>query len=344
MNKDIQDFIDNYKKMVDTYRPKVSADSAALREADEYLVKMADAGKGCADIGSFLALATEQDMMNRFSSVLSKVAMESLKKPAGAAASIPPASDAALGYHKAYEAMADKAKFPETCRVYERVFQIEKESADAGEFSSRMAREGLFVKMATVNLVETFRPLAGQADDISLPVMSFHNRSMLEMAQKATSSIEVEYESQRLLELNRMELAWDTMLNNDLFYTLGNATSSYLMAPTEEHRQEVENASRFVAEFFGVDDEELFRIPRVVDLIDKVILKSLNSGTGGKRYTREEFIAEQRGVVQACLQGKPPVEKGPAPRRSAILWGKAVPLDGVLDALRNPQRPEELGK
>jgi hypothetical protein len=345
MSKDIQDFIDNYKKMIETYRPKVSPDSAALREADEYLAKMASVGIGCADIGAFLTRVTEQDMMNRFSAILSNVAMEALKnRQGGGGASIPSAADAALGYRRAYEAMADKEKFPETCRVYERVFLIEKESANAGEFTRRMAEEGLFVKMTTVHLIETYRPLVSQADTVSLPVMSYHNRAMLDVAEKATSALEVEYESQRLYELNRVELAWDMMLNNDLFYTIGNATSGYLMAPTEENRQEVENAYRFVAEFFGIDENELFSIPRVIDIIDNLILPTMNSGTGGRRHTRDEFITEQRDVIRRCIGGRAPVVKGPATRRQELLWGKAVPLEGVLDALREPQRPEDLLK
>ncbi len=348
MNGDIRNFIDTYANMVETYRAKVGPDSAALREADDYLKKMAAAGAKCADITAFMTLVAEQDMMNRFSSVLSGLAMEALKSDragdGSGAASAPTAANAALGYHKAYEAMADRARFPETCRVYERVFQIEKESTDAGRFMRRLAEEGLLVKMSTVHLVETYRPLVSRADDVSLPVMSYHNRAMLEAAGQATSAIEVEYESQRLYELNRAELAWDTIFCNDLFYTLGNATSGYLMAPTEENRQAVENSCRFVAEFFGVDDGELFAIPRVIDIIDKVILKSVNSGDGGRRYTRDEFIREQREVIRCCIDGKPPVVKGPAARRTAMLWGKAVPLEGVLDALREPRRPEELMK
>ena len=343
MNTDIQTFIDSYKNMADTYRAKVKPDNPKLRETDEYLKTIAALGNSCKDIGEFMTAVTERDMMGRMTALLSDLAIEALNNQrAGGTLRIPSSADAALGYHKAYEAMADKEKFPETCRVYERVFQIEKESADAGQFVSLMAQEGLYVKMATVHLVETFRPLAGQADNLSIPVMAYHNESMLAMAGKATSAIEVEYESQRLLELNRVELMCDTMFSGDLFYTLGNAVSSYLLSPTEENRQAVENSCRFIAEFFSIDDGELFAIPRVIDLIDKVILPGVNGGQGGRRYTRESFIAEQRETIRQCLKGKPPVEKGPVARGVAVLWGKTFRLKDMLDTFRKPQRPENL--
>jgi len=345
MNEDIRNFIASYRGMVDTYRPKVAPGSAKLKETEEYLRSMEALGGKCKDIGEFLTKVQEQDMMNRMTALMSDLAVEGLKaQQAAGQVREPSVADAALAYHKAYEAIEEKQKMPETCRVYERVFQIEKESSHAGQFVRRLAEEGLFTKMATAPLVEKFRPLVAQADGLSIPVMAVHNSLMLEMAEKAKSSIEVEYESNRLLELNRMELVADEHLANDLVYTLGGPISGYLLSPTEENRQRVENAYRFVAEFFGVDDGELYAIPRVYDLIDKIIIPMLNKNGEGKHFTREGFIAEQKQVIAACLKGKPSVAKGPASRRKAVLWGREVPLEQMLDALRNPPRPKELSQ
>ncbi len=345
MNEDIKNFIASYKGMVDTYRPKVAPGSAKLKETEEYLRAMETLGGKCKDIGEFLTKVQEQDLMNKMTALMSDLAVEGLKaQQASGQVREPSVADAALAYHKAYEAIEEKQKMPETCRVYERVFQIEKESSHAGQFVRKLAEEGLFTKMSAMALVEKFRPLVAQADELSIPVMAIHDRLMLEMAEKAKSSIEIEYESNRLLELNRMDLVCDELLANDLFYTLGNPVSSWLLSPTEENRQRVENAYRFVAEFFGVDDSELFAIPRVYDLIDKIIIPMLNKNKEGKRFTREGFIAEQRQAVAACLKGKPPVEKGPASRRRAVLWGTEIPLEQMLDALRNPPRPKELSQ
>lgn len=343
MNEDIKNFIASYSGMVNTYRPKVSPDSEKLKAVENYLGKVSELGEKCKDIMEFMTKVTEQDVLNRFNVLLSDLAVESLKaQQAGGEVKEPSVSDAALGYHKAYESMAEKEKFPETCKVYERIFQIEKESPKAGEFVRRLAEEGLFTRMSSVPLIEQFRPLVAQADSLSIPVMAYHNECMLKMAEKALSSAEIEYESNRLVELNRMELMCDELLTNDLFYTLGGAVSGYLMSPTEENRQKVENSYRFVAEFFGLNTGELYSIPRVIDLIDKIIIPMLNKNDDGRKFTREEFITEQIEVVKVCLKDRPPVVFGDRSLQHAILWGREIPLNDYLNALRKPVRPADL--
>jgi hypothetical protein len=341
MNQDILNFIAAYRGMLDLYKPKVAPDSVKLKETEELLQTMTTGGNGCGDIGEFMTRITEQDLVTRMTALLSDLAMESLKtQQVGGEPKMPAVADAARGYHAAYEAITGKEHCPETCRVYERVFALEKEAANAGAFVRMLAEEGLYVKMTAVPIAEKLRPLIAQADGISQPVMAYHHERMLALAEQAASALEIDYESNRLLELNQMELMCDTLLMGDLFHTIGNAVSGYLLSPTENNRQDVENAYRFVSEFFGIDDAELFSIPRVVDYIDKVILPMLNQDAGGKPVTRTGFIAEQRGVIQRCLQGRPPVIKGPASRRCAVLWGKKIPLEETLSAFRNPARPE----
>lgn len=345
MNDDIRTFLKSYQDMVETYRPRVAPDSVKLRETELCLAEMERLGESCPDIGQYLGRVGEHDYMNRMTSLLSDLATEGLAASrAGGETKLPSVADAALGYHRAYEAIQDRERYPETCRVYERVFLAERESAGALQFMRRMAEEGLFVAMAAVSLQESFAPLVGQADTLSLPSMAVHNAAMLAMAKEAASAIEVEYESQRLLELNRAELAADTMLCNDLFYTIGNAVSSWLISPTEENRERVENAGRFVAEFFGLVDELLFALPRVVDLIEKIILTSLNGGPGGGRFTRQGFIDEQRAAIRQCLQGRPPVVPGPGALARLVLWGVEVPLAEALAVFRNPPRPAGLAR
>lgn len=345
MNDDIKNFLASYKGMIDTYRPKVVPDSAGLKDAEEYLKKMSDLGERCSDISEYLGKVSELDMLNKFSVLLSALATESLKaQQTSGETKVPSVADAALGYHKAYESIHDKTAQPETCRIYERIFELEKKSSHAGEFVRKMAEEKLFVKMSSVPLAEKFRPLASQADSLSIPVMAYHNECMLRMAEGASSATEIEYESNRLLELNRMELTADELLCNDLFYTLGGAISGWLLSPTEENRRRVENSYRFVAEFFGIDSCELYETPRVVDLIEKIIIPMLNKNEEGKIFTVEGFIGEQKGAIDACLKGKEPLEIGASSMKNVLLWGKDVPLKNILAAYRNPERPAELNR
>lgn len=345
MNNDIKNFLASYGSMIDAYRPKVSPGSGKLKAVENYLSEISGLGEKCGDIMEFMTKITELDALNKFNTLLSDLAVESMQaRESGVEAKEPSVSDAALGYHMAYESMAEKEKYPETCAVYERIFMIEKESSKAGEFVRRLAEEGLFVKMTSAPLIEQFRPLAAQADSLSLPVMAFHNECMLKMAEKAKSSTEIEYESNRLVELNRMELLCDELLANDLYYTLGGAVSGYLMSPTEENRQRVENSCRFVAEFFGLNAAELYAIPRVIDIIEKIVIPMLNKNDQGKKFTTEQEIKESIEVVNFCVKDKLPVVYGDKSLQHAVLWGKKIPLMEYLDAVRKPERPADLMK
>jgi len=343
MNADIKNFLDSYNRMIETYRPKVEAGNAKLKAAEDYIHEMAAAAEKCSDISQYMGLVSEKGMMQKMTALLTDLATAALKADQAQAPGqrkLPSVADAAKGYHAAYDAIQEKEKSPGTVRIYERVFAIEKECTTAGEFVSKMAREQLFIKMASVPLEEKFVPQIKYAEDLSIPVMACHNEFMADMARKAGSAIEIEYESQRLLELNRMELMCDQMLANDLYYTLGNAVSSWMLNPSEKNRQSVENAYRFVSEFFGVDAEELHAIPRVVDLIKKVLLPALNKE--GPRYTLESFIAEQKKAIEACMKGRAAIVKGSPSRKFVRLWGKSIPLSEALSAFRHPPRPPEL--
>ncbi len=342
MNSDIQEFIKSYRTMIDMYRPKVTPDSARLKDTDACLGRMTALGESCGDIGEFMTKVSQNDMMNQMSSLISELASESIntQQTSGAPMKIPSSAEAALGYHKAFEAMADRDRMPQTTRVYERVFEIENQSKNAAEFVRKMAEEKLFAKMSTAALAEKFQNLPAQADSLSQPVMAYHNEQMIAMANRAQSAIEIEYESQRLVELNRMELVCDQLLVNDLYITLGNSVTSWMLTRNEEDRQRVENSCRFVAEFFGVPTDEIFNIERISDYIKRIILPALNQK--GENISFESFIKDHKDVIAACLKGKPPVEIGPSSRKYINLWDKTIPLADALKAFRNPVRPGHL--
>jgi hypothetical protein len=271
--------------------------------------------------------------MNRYSVALTELATESLaaQKKAGTM-KIPEAKDVALGYHKAYEAI-DREKQKETVKIYEKIFEIEKASKSAPEFLSRMAQENLFMKLSTVPLKEAFAPLVKQAEDLSIPVMAYHNSRMLGLAENAKSSVELEFESQKLLEFNRTEIIYDQILVSDLFYTLGNPVSSYLLAPTDENKKKVKYCFIFITDFFGMTIDEILSNTRIDNVIKNLIVKS----TGGK-YTVESYKDEFRQVVLACFDGKLP-DAGPASRKNCVFWGKTIPISDLQAELRNPSRP-----
>jgi hypothetical protein len=338
MNQDIKTFLDSYENMVGMYEQKVAPDNQKLREVKNHLGEMARLGESCSTISEFMERVSARDMMNIFTKLLTELAGESLKRERKSGeAKMPSARELAVGYHKSYEAIRDIAKKPRTQAVYDRIFALEEESGSAIELLRRMSEEGLVIKMTTEPLIETTAPLVMQAEDLSLPSMAFHHERVIEAAEKAGNSIELEYETQKLVELNRAELMCDTMLCNDLVYLLGNAVSSYLMSPTGENRQYVENCYAFVADFFGIDINGLFDIPRVRDVAEKVIIRSVNRGEGGRKYTLDSFIREQVDTVLHCVAGKN-IKSGPPSRGTAVLWGKKYPLKRMQEVFRHPDR------
>lgn len=338
MNEDINNFLQSYRSMMATYAPKVPADHPKMAQLRELLGKAEELGASCDAIWTFMEKIQKTDFMNRFSALVSDVATEALKSDRSAGtAKVPAARDVAAAYHSAYDGMSAELRGGPAGRIYERIFEIEAACQGAPEFLARVAEEGLLLKMSTVPLEEQFRPLVAQADHLSLPVMAWHNQQMLDLARRATGVHEIEYESEKLLHLNRMELACDQSLCNELFYITGNAVSSYQLAATEENREAVEYAVRFVLEFYGLSAAQMLALPRVQDLIEHIILPVLRKSSPGA--SKESFVTEQLRVIEHCTKGKsmPPPDSAKA---QAVLWGKSVPLSGWLDEVRHPRRPE----
>ncbi len=342
MNADTEQFIENYRKMIGQYGSKVPTDNKALAECNEIIREFVEIGNRYAEVYEFMADPAVTSMMTKISTAMTALATDALaeSKKRGTFR-IPTVTEAAAGYHRAFESMQGKSGHPETRRVYERVFEIERASTSAVEFLRRMAEERLFLQMSTAPLIEDFRPLIGQAEDVSVPVMAYHNEQMLGLAERAKSVTELQVESERLLLLNRMELQADQLLLNDLFHTLGNAVSSYLLAETEENRQDVEYAARFVAEFFCVTPDEVFQIPRVRDQL-RFMVEAINKSPDAKHRTVDEQARELQAGIDKALRGREPLVKGPASRRRVCIWGKTVSVDDVHTALRHPERPAHL--
>lgn len=342
MNADTAQFIENYRKMIAQYASKVDPGNSALRDCNEIVRQFIEIGNRYAEVYEFMADPAVSSLMTKISISMTALATDSLaeSKKRGTM-KIPTAAEAALGYHKAFEAMVGKEKHPETCRVYERVFELERSSQTAPEFLARIAEEGLILKMSTAPLMEEFQPLVKQAEDVSVPTMAFHNEEMLRLAGSAQSVTELQVETERLVQLNRMEVQADLLLTNDLFHIVGNAVTSYLLSATEENRQSVEYAVRFVADFFSVGPDELFQIPRVRDQL-RFMVDGMNKSPGAAPTTIEAEESKLKAGIDRALRGHPPVIKGPASRREVCVWGKRVPVDRYLDAVRHPERPQHL--
>ncbi len=340
MNPDIEEFLNNYRKQIDGYAQKLPGGDRTLDEAMAYLEKIADVGRTCSDIGTFMGKMVETDMMNKMTQYLTDLAMASLSKErASGSVRIPTPSELADGYHRSYDSIEDKAGSPETCRVYERIFELEKECQDGAEFLARLVEESLLLKIASVPLKEVSKKAMNDSDNMSLPTMVYHHEKMIEMSEMAKSALEIQYESQRLMELNRYELTCDMMLTNDLVGNISIPVIDYFFNPSEENRRQVESSYRFLAEFFGIDADELFSIPRVLDHIENAVLREVRKQH--PETTRDTFIEDAKNIIKKCMQGKPELKKGPEAHNSFRIWDKRYRLVDALKVMKNPPRPDE---
>jgi hypothetical protein len=242
VNADIEQYLKGQADMIATYVQKLGKEDPAVTACLAVLEKLRTLGGRYAAIYEFMADPSFQPLSGEFSAKMMELATKASRPAPGAAPSIPSAAQAALGYHRAFESIANIAKLPRTREVYERIFALEKESAHAGEFVAKMAAEGLFAKMATVQMIEEYSGLTAQAESVAQPTMAAHNEFVLAAAQKATSAIEIEYESMRLFELNQLELRLDRTLVNDAF---------------DIHNQGVESLSELLAEYRCSDQGNL---------------------------------------------------------------------------------------
>ncbi len=339
MLEEIQSFITSYEKSIANWKDKVEQTDPTLIKTMDYLQEMADIGESCKDMTEFWAKINEKDMMNVITRYITELAEAGLARDrAQGKLQVPTAEEYGKGYRDSYAAIENKDELPETCKIYERIFQLEEESDMAPEFMRKLAEEGLYVKMSSVDLAESFTKIIKQTEDQSQPVMAFHNESMAKMAEDAVSTAEIEYESQRLVELNRVELMIDQMFCHDIFFRVANPIASYLLTGSKEDLTRVRANYIFITDFFGVDMDELYSLPRIMDLIEKVLLPPLNEEK--QVYTLESFIEEQKMVINKSLNGKS-VTTGPSERKSIQLWEQTIPLEETLKAFRNPKRPDE---
>lgn len=335
MDADVRQFLSNYETQIQTYAAKAAPGSPALASVEQLMNELRTLAGTGMNIMDFMQKVNDGQYMHKLAAAMTELAMQSMQnaKQTGTFR-IPTVAEVAAGYHRSFEAIEQKETMPETCRVYEQIFAVEKSSSTAAEFLRKMAEQGLFVAMARAPLIEKSKPQIANADGISLPVMAFHHECMIAMAQSASSAIEIETESRRLVELNRMELFLDQLLVLDLAVRIGNAVSSYDMSPTEENRQLVENTFRFLMEFFGIDLEELFALERFRDYAEKVILRNMKKSDSVRDLS--SFLDLHRRIVAKCMEKRPPAEK--KKQQPVQIWGKSFALADYQRAIRHPAR------
>ncbi|HOV09048.1 MAG TPA: hypothetical protein PK482_08045 [Spirochaetota bacterium] len=141
---------------------------------------------------------------------------------------------------------------------------------------------------------------------------------------KVMSIAELEYYANLESEIALYQNWWDILLLNTTVTLLCNAIAGWLLTQSEDDREEVENAYRFIAYFYGIDMDELFAMPRFKDHVVKVISKSVNNSQSVE--SAEALITQFKNAIQTCMSGRQQVEKGPAKNQTLILWEREASL------------------
>jgi hypothetical protein len=331
MDETVKMILDSYEGGIQNYRKSLGDDNAVVVKAIACLEKLKTLGESCKDMMEFSGKSTTllPEMSQMF------MALSNEKPVHKVVQEVPSAEKIAAGYHIAYNSMSNKEQSPETCKVYERVFELEKKAENGIQFMRMINEEGLLVKMTSIGVKETSdRLLKGDMQKVSLAqMMLFHENTISDM-QKATSTAEIDYYSNIRADISYYENTWDTMYLIIIYVNLGNAISSYLLSPTEENRQWVENSYRFLAKYFAITYDEMMALPRIRDYFDKMIWVTIR-----EKYTAmgcdspEKYFEVEKALLDQCIKDRAPIEFGSDNKKMLTFFGKQYHIHNDVPGL-----------
>jgi hypothetical protein len=322
MDDTIKQMLSGYQTALAAYKQKLGESHAKLMKAFAIYDKLCKKAELLKDAMTFYSDKEVTTSMADMSALLVELARE---KHIATLDTIPSVAQVAAAYHIAYEQLPKDMK--KTRSVYERIFEIEKQSDNAITFLCTMANERIFIRLSAIQYLEQLEGKKEEAQKNSIPVMVNYYEMMEEKIPKAMSIAELEYHAHLESHIALYQNLWDTTLLNTSITLLCNAIAGWLLTQSEDDRQEVENAYRFVAHMYGLDMDELFAVPRFRDHIEKVVSKSLCTQN---IESAEALITQFKNAIQACMNGCNPVEKGPAKNQTLLLWEGEAPLQ-ILD-------------
>ncbi|HOJ28260.1 MAG TPA: hypothetical protein PL059_04240 [Spirochaetota bacterium] len=327
MDDTIKQMLSGYQTALAAYKQKLGESHAKLMKAYDIYAKLCKKAELLNDAMTFYSDKEVSTSMADMSALLVELAQE---KQDTSLATIPSVDQVAAAYHIAYEQLPMEMK--KTRSVYERIFEIEKQSQNALTFLRTMADEKIFLKLSIMQQLEQLEGKKEEAQRNSNPVMVNYYEKMEAKIPNVMSIAELEYYANLESEIAIYQNWWDILLLNTSVTLLCNAIAGWLLTQSEDDREEVENAYRFIAYFYGIDMDELFAVPRFKDHVVKVISKSVNNSNSME--SAEALISQFKNAIQACMNGRDPVKRGPAKNQTLILWEREAPLQALEEAYK----------
>lgn len=335
MDDSVRGLLDSYRGMLANYEGKLDAGHPSFKAFKDFFGEVEKIAEASRDYAEFTEKAAPLKWMERFTELLTKIAMAALEKNPSPK---PTAAQAAAPYHKAFEALPEEGHEIEK-KIYEEIFRIEKESTSSANFMKRLFQEKLPLRLGREPAALMYQNALAATRGKSLPTMELFNRQAADCVSHSHNAVEIEFQTNRLALLSRLETVWDQTALNTVYLPLGDAVSSWDLTHSEEDRAEVEASARFLGDFFSLTPEALLDLPRIRDYVEAFIVPILRKKR--PEYNAETYRSETLQSVAACLKGKPPVQVTSG-RDFLEYYGKKVPLREWHTALAEPPRPKEL--
>jgi hypothetical protein len=331
MDDTIKMMLNSYETGLQNYSRSLGDNNPVIIKAFKCLEELKKIGDSCADINAFSVKTTAllPEMSKHFMDL-------SNEKPVNKVApQIPSAQQIAQAYHIANNSITNKENSPETCKVYERVFELEKQAENGIHFMRLITEENLTVKMSSYGLMETsVNLLDGELKKISLPQMMIYHKNVIREMKDVKSVAEIEYYSNIRSDISYYENQWDMLFCIMTYVNLSSAISSFVMAQTEENRQGVEYSYRFLAKYFGINYDELMALPRIRDYFEKMVWVTVKEKyIAGGIDTPEKYFELDKQYLMQCIQGRAPIEFGGSEKRNLSFFGKKYHMHNDIPAL-----------
>ncbi len=338
MDSTIKSMLDGYGFAMQSYKEKLGADNEVFKKAESMFAELTSIAEAAADLNDFYAKG--MDKFQGMSTALMDLAKEKPVNPAKIA--IPTSAQIAQPYHIAYDAITDIDKSPETKKVYERVFEIEKTAENGLQFMRIMAGENLLFRMSLVPAIEKEKSgLRAGAENTSQPQMLAYHDYYLKDLESCKSPTEMEYLSNVRADVSYFDTYWENGLVYAVYWTLIGAINAYIISPSEDKRQGVENAYRFLASYFSLDYDRMISLPRIRDYFDKVVWISIKEDWAKKGVnSEEEYFNIDRSVLDVCMKDRPPLEFGSEENHKVVYRGSQYLLQELPGNYKNIPHPD----
>lgn len=344
MDEGSRGMLDSYKSGIDNYVKKLGMDHPKVKELLACFADFEALAEKCGDFGAFHAAASEQKLYGKLTNLMTEAAMAPAHGTEGASGE-PTVAQAAAGYHAAYDAILPEIKAGPTGKIYERIFQIEKECDSPLVFMRRLAEEQLLVDISRIQIIAEFgraQKLIKETEHftggagLSLPASEAYFDAVKKSMAEATSITELEYLMVARSEIAQLATLWDTTFCTVLYNQFGSNLAGYMLDGTETQRLRVETSYRHIADYWGVDWDSLHKIERVWDYFQKSLWAAVKKDYAAKNIvTPEGFRDYLKTYLDKAMKGKPPLQVNTHNAR-ALFWGKDLALADVHQALLNP--------